>query len=156
MRTLTIALTVAAAFAGCSGEDAAVASRLPDTRLPTLGGPAGQSLAQCPTDKCLTVVVAPWCGVCHRAAPDIVRLRRFLDTSGVASRVVVGMSEIGPIREFAAEFGSDALLDAGGVMTPRGVPIFLISDRNGKVLHVVNGFPQTDSAASLAAALGLL
>ena len=40
-------------------------------------------------------------------------------------------------------------------MTPRGVPVFLVSDRAGKVLRVVNGFPQTDSAASLADALGL-
>lgn len=156
MRALTSVLALAAALAACSGRDSSVASRLPDARLPTLGGPTGQSLAECPTDKCLTVVVAPWCGVCHRAAPDIVRLRRYLDASGVASRVVVGLAEIGPIREFAAEFGSDSLLDAGGAMTPRGVPIFLISDRTGKVLRVVNGFPQTDSAAALAEALGLL
>lgn len=149
-------LALVAALAACSGRDSSVAGRLPDVRLPTLGGPAGQSLAECPTDKCLTVVVAPWCGVCHRAAPDIVRLRGFLDASGVASRVVVGLDRIDPLREFAAEFGSDALLDAGGAMTPRGVPIFLISDRTGKVLRVVNGFPRTDSAAALAGALGLL
>lgn len=156
MRSAIAVLALAAALAACSGEDASVMRRLPDARLPTLGGPVGQSLAQCPTDKCLTVVVAPWCGVCHRAAPDIVRLRKFLDANGVASRIVVGLSEIGPIREFAAEFGSDTLLDADGAMTPRGVPIFLISDRTGKVLRVINGFPQTDSAASLAGALGLL
>ena len=151
----TAACVLALALAACSGRDSSIARRLPDTRLPTLAGPIGQSLAECPTDKCLTVVVAPWCGVCHQAAPDIVRLRRFLDASGVASRVVVGLAEIGPIREFAALFGSDTLLDAGGAMSPRGVPLFLVSDRTGKVLHVVNGFPQTDNAASLAEALGL-
>ena len=148
-------LALAAALASCSGRDSSAPRRLPDVRLPTLGGPPGQSLTSCPTDTCLTVVVAPWCGVCHRAAPDIVRLRRFLDGAGVASRVVVGLSEIGPIREFAADFGPDSLLDAEGAMAPRGVPVFLVSDKTGKVLNVVNGFPQTDSAPALAAALGL-
>ena len=148
-------LALAAALAACSGRDASFARRLPDVRLPTLGGPPGQSLAACPTDKCLTVVVAPWCGICHQVAPDIVSLRRFLDGTGVSSRVVVGLAEIGPIREFAAEFGPDALLDAQRVMAPRGVPVFLVSDRTGKVLKVVNGFPQTDSASALADALGL-
>ena len=156
MKSAIAVLALACALAACSGSGSSASSRLPDARLPTLAGSTGQSLAECPTDKCLTVVVAPWCGVCHQAAPDIVRLRRYLDASGVSSRVVVGLADIGPIREFAAQFGADALLDAGGAMTPRGVPFFVISDRTGKVLHVVNGFPQTDSAAQLAEALGLL
>lgn len=156
MKTAAVVLALTAVLAACSGEDSSAARRLPDARLPTLGGPLGPSLAECPSDKCLTVVVAPWCGVCHQAAPDIIRLRGFLDANGVASRVVVGLDEIGPIREFAAEFGPDSLLDPGRVMSPRGVPLFLVSDRTGKVLKVVNGFPQTDSAAALADALGLL
>lgn len=151
-----LAVLALAALAACSRHDPSVARRLPDARLPTLAGPSGQSLAQCPTDKCLTVLVAPWCGVCHRAAPDIVRLRRYLDAAGVASRVVVGLSDAGPIREFAAEFGADTLLDAGGVLTARGVPLFLTSDRTGKVIGVVNGFPMADSPAELARSLGLL
>jgi len=154
MRTLAL-LALAAALAACSGSDSSASKQLPDVRLPTLGGPHGPSLASCPTKKCLTVVVAPWCGVCHRAAPHIVLLRRFLDQNGVASRVVVGLAEMDALREFASEFGSDALLDAGGAMTPRGVPVFLVSDKDGKVLNVVNGFPQSESAAELAAALGL-
>ena len=76
MRPPVATLVLAAAVAACSGGDSSVARRLPDTRLPTLAGPVGQSLAECPTDKCLTVVVAPWCGVCHQVTPDIVRLRR--------------------------------------------------------------------------------
>jgi len=154
MKALAGWLALIAALAACSGADSA-ARRLPDVRLPTLGGPKGPSLAACPTEKCLTVVVAPWCGVCHRAAADIVRLRRFLDRHGVASRVVVGLAELDAIREFAMEFGSDALLDSAGAITPRGVPIFLVSDNQGKILNVVNGFPQTQNAAELAEALGL-
>ncbi|HAZ08022.1 MAG TPA: hypothetical protein DCZ01_05740 [Elusimicrobia bacterium] len=153
---MTAALAFAAALAACSNPDAAVARRLPDARLHTLAGTVGPSLSTCPTEKCLTIVVAPWCGICHMAAPDILRLRRFLDTTGVASRVVVGLAEIGPIREFAAEFGPDSLLDPEGAFHPRGVPLFLVSDSNGKVLRVINGFPKTASASALADALGLL
>lgn len=155
VRLSAVALILGVALSACSGDASTPARRLPDVRLPTLGGPLGQSLAACPTEKCLTVLVAPWCGVCHRAAPDVVRLRRFLDEAGVASRVVVGLAEIGPIRDFASKFGPDSLLDDGGALTPRGVPLFLISDKAGRVLNVVNGFPRADTSSALASALGL-
>ena len=75
------------ALVGCGGGE--ISTKLPDVRLQTLGGPLGPSLATCATEKCLTVIVAPWCGVCHQVTPDIVRLRRFLDKAGAFSRVVV-------------------------------------------------------------------
>lgn len=156
MRALSAVLALVASLAACSSRDSTLARRLPEARLHTLAGTVGPSLASCPTEKCLTVVVAPWCGVCHMAAPDILRLRRFLDGTGVASRVVVGLAEIGPIREFAAEFGPDSLLDPEGAFHPRGVPLFLVSDRNGMILRAINGFPRTNSASALADALGLL
>ncbi|UPT72407.1 MAG: hypothetical protein M0D55_10440 [Elusimicrobiota bacterium] len=102
------------------------------------------------------MLVAPWCGVCHQVAPDIVALRRRLDRAGVSSRVVVGLAELGPIKEFAAEFGSDALLDPDGVMRARGVPLFLVTDRAGNVLKRVGGFPRGLDADGLAAYFGLL
>ena len=115
-------------------------------RLPTLGGPLGPSLAACATEKCLTVIVAPWCGVCHQVTPDIVRLRRFLDKSGVSSRVVVGLDELGPIKEFAALYGSDALLDDQGAVKARGVPQFIVTNRAGDVIKRVGGFPRGASS----------
>lgn len=143
------------ALAAC-GEGGGSSSKLPDVRLPTLGGPLGPSLATCNTEKCLTVVVAPWCGVCHRVTPDIVRLRRFLDKAGVGSRVVVGLDELEPIRGMAALFGSDALLDPGGAMAARGVPLFIVTNRAGEVVKRVNGFPSGASTPDeLAAFFGL-
>ena len=156
-RPLAVALALAAALSACSDGGSGAARTLPDARLPTLAGILGPSLASCPTDKCLTVLVAPWCSVCHQAAPDIVSLRRFLDQAGVSSRVVVGASDDLPaIRTFAAEFGPDALLDDAGALTSRGVPLFLVSDRRGRVLKVVDGFPQTDGPEDLARLLGLI
>jgi hypothetical protein len=130
------------ALAACSGGADHSVRRLPDARLPTLGGVVGPSLASCPTDKCLTILVAPWCGVCHAEAPNFVTLRHYLDAHGVSSRIVVGLSnDAAAIRKFAAEFGADALLDADGVMSSRATPLLLVSDREGRVLKVVEGFP---------------
>lgn len=138
----------------CGGGDSA--SKLPDVRLHTLGGPLGPSLATCNTEKCLTVLVAPWCGICHSVTPDIVRLRRFLDKAGIGSRVVVGLAELEPIKGMAALFGSDTLLDPDGAMRARGVPLFIVTNRAGQVVKRVNGFPRgASSPDELAAFFGL-
>ena len=140
-------------LAACGGGPS---SKLPDVRLATLGGPLGPSLSSCPTAKCLTVVVAPWCSVCHAVTPDIVRLRRFLDKAGVSSRVVVGLSDLAKIKEFAALYGSDAMLDPGGAMPARGVPLFLVTDRTGAVVKRLDGFPSGASTPEeLAGQFGL-
>lgn len=151
MRALALALVLA----GCSGVDGAPA-KLPDVRLKTLGGATGESLASCPTDKCLTVLVAPWCGVCHQVTPDVVRLRRYLDEKGVTSRVVVGMASLEDIKPFAANFGPDALLDPDGAFKARGVPLFVTTERGGKVLKTIPGFPRgAATLGDLAAQFGL-
>lgn len=147
-------LTTLLALAACG--DAASSSKLPDVRLHTLAGPLGPSLMTCMVDKCLTVIVAPWCSVCHQVTPDIVRLRRFLSKAGVGSRVVVGLSDLGPIKEMAALFGSDTLLDPDGALLARGVPVFITTNRSGEVLKYVSGFPRDASTpAELAAYFGL-
>ena len=149
-------LSVMLALAACGGESE-TSTKLPDVRLPTLGGPLGPSLAACNTEKCLTVVVAPWCGVCHSVTPDVVRLRRHLDKAGIGSRVVVGLSDdLEAIKGMAAQYGSDALLDPGGAVKARGVPLFVVTDRAGAVLKRVNGFPRgISSSEELAQYFGL-
>ncbi len=142
------------ALSACGGGESS--SKLPDVRLPTLGGPLGPSLATCNTEKCLTVVVAPWCGVCHQVTPDIVRLRRFLNKAGVGSRVVVGLANLEEIKGMAALFGSDTLLDPGGALAARGVPLFIVTNRAGEVVKRVSGFPSGASTPDeLAAFFGL-
>lgn len=154
MKALAFVTAAVLLLAACG--DGVSASKLPDVRLATLAGPPGPSLATCNTEKCLTVVVAPWCEVCHRVTPDIVRLRRHLDKVGIASRVVVGLSELGPIKGMAGLFGSDTLLDPGGAVAARGVPLFIVTNRAGDVIRRVNGFPSGASTAEeLAAYFGL-
>lgn len=150
------ALVLAAAFVLGSCGSGGTVVQLPDVRLSTLGGPLGPSLANCPTEKCLTVLVAPWCGVCHSVTPDVVHLRRFLDKAGVSSRVVVGLADLAEIKGFAALYGSDALLDPDGAMAARGVPLFWVTNRKGEVIKRFDGFPRGASTAQeLAGFFGL-
>ena len=142
------------ALAACGNGESS--TKLPDVRLHTLAGPLGPSLMACATEKCLTVVVAPWCTVCHQVTPDIVRLRRFLDKAGIGSRIVVGLAELDQIKEMASLFGSDTLLDPDGAMAARGVPLFITTNRAGAVINRVNGFPRDASTpAELASYFGL-
>lgn len=153
MRTLLLAVALLMT-AGCGGDDPG--AKLPDARLQTLGGATGPSLAACPTAKCLTVLVAPWCGVCHQVSGDVIRLRRHLDAQGISSRVVVGLASLEDIKPFAERFGPDALLDPDGAFTARGVPLFVTTDRDGKVLKTVAGFPRgSGTLADLAAHFAL-
>lgn len=141
------------ALSGCGGGGGA--DSLPDARLKTLGGAVGPSLASCPAAKCLTVLVAPWCGVCHSVAGDVVRLRGFLDGRGVPTRVVVGLASLEEIEPFARRFGPDALVDPDGVLKARGVPLFVVSGPDGRVLKSVPGFPRAATLGELAEHLGL-
>jgi hypothetical protein len=142
-----VRLRIAAALLGvalsaCGRERDSTARALPDVRLKTLAGPLAPSLATCPTDKCLTVIVAPWCGICRKEAPNIVQFRRWLAAQGVSTRVVVGLSTDAPaVRAFAAAFGPDAQIDLDGTLSTRATPTFLVSDRAGRVLKVLEGFP---------------
>ncbi len=157
MRASLYILTVSGALLSCSRASDVSLSALPDVRLLTLAGVPGPMLSSCPTQKCLTVLVAPWCGVCHAVAPDIVKFRRWLDTHGIASRVVVGLSDdLKQIREFASEFGSDAMIDPEGSMRARSVPYFVVSDPRGRVLKTLNGFPRSGQPEDLARYLNLL
>ena len=158
MRFLFRAALAAAVLGGCAGNDQSLGSQLPDIQLVMPhSGEMAASLAGCPTEKCLTVVVAPWCSICHSATGNINSLRGYLKAAGVASRVVVGLSpDYNVLKEYAEEFGPDAQIDLARVLKPSGVPMFIVSDRKGKVLKTVAGIPAGGGTSSgLAVALEL-
>src|SRR5689334_22878006 len=98
-------------LAGCSPSPK---DHLPDVSLTTLSGDSRQSLASCPTAKCLNVVVAPWCPYCRAATPTIVELRNYLNKNNLATtRVIVGMDKPQALADYAKDFGPDTLLDPG-------------------------------------------
>lgn len=102
--------------------------------LASLGGESVTWTA-CPAPKCLTVYVAPWCGVCRRSTAFIGALVAAMAKAGVPARVVVGRAAAGEVAEYAAEFGPAALLDPEGkVPLAGGVPQFIVTAPDGSVL----------------------
>lgn len=136
-----------------------------DIALASVGGtPQKTGLKSCPTEKCLTIYLAPWCGVC-RASTDLIKeLRPWLAQRGIASRVVIGRDRPDAVEDYAKVFGPETLMDAGGTLPLKGgVPQFLVSDGEGNILRSQPGvlrivrppIPEAELEA-LANALGLL
>jgi thiol-disulfide isomerase/thioredoxin len=98
-------------------------------------------LAQCPTPKCLTAYVAPWCPHCREAAPYIRGLQGYLKKHNVSLRVVVGQDNPDNLLAYARYFGPDTLIDEEGVIQTNGVPEFFVTDNHGNLLKRQAGFP---------------
>jgi len=110
--------------------------------LKTLGGAETVDLGKCPTPKCLTVYVSPWCGVCRRSTAFINELRKYLAANNVTTRVIVGRGRPENIESYAPEFGPGTLVDAAGAFPLQGgVPNFIISNAEGRVLKSQPGVP---------------
>lgn len=130
--------------------------------LSVLSGARSVDLKRCPTAKCLTVYVAPWCGYCRASSEFITALREHLQSRRVSTRIVVGLDRIQAVREYASTFGPDTLLDPQGELGISGVPHFIVSDSSGKFLKSVAGTPgvlsppwNEDAMSRLAALYGL-
>lgn len=114
------------------------------------------TLSKCPTKKCLTVVVAPWCPHCREAQPIILATREYLKKKGVHTNIVVGMDKPRALAAYAKEFGPDTLLDEEGALGEGGVPHFYVTDASGRVLRNQPGFPpDVTDPREFAALLGL-
>ncbi len=146
--TLLLAVSVCA----CSSRP-----ELTEVPLKTLAGAKAAPLSACPTTKCVTVVVTPWSGVCHAAAPNILELQKHLAAAGITTRIVVGQAEMEKLTPFAGVFGPETQLDAeNAVPVKSGVPMFVVTDDQGKLLKRINGFPSGPlTPENLAAALDL-
>lgn len=127
---------------------------LPSQALPQLGG-GETSLAECGASKCLTVVLAPWCGYCRSATPMLLRLREEAAARGALVRFVIGQDNPEGLREYASVFGRGTVLDERNVIKPRGVPHFYLSDRSGAVIKTMAGAPPTEDAKLVADYFGL-
>jgi hypothetical protein len=126
-----------------------------DVDLPTADGNAMVWLAGCPTAKCLTIYVAPWCGVCREGSGAIKALSAHLTGRGITTRIVVGRDSISSVASYASEFGSKTLLDPDEKVALRGVPHFFVSSEGGSILFEKSGMYTDGSAEKNAAWLKL-
>ncbi|MFA5141160.1 MAG: redoxin family protein [Elusimicrobiota bacterium] len=115
---------------------------MPVLALERVGGGEPVRLDSCPTAKCLTVIVAPWCGICRSSTGFLGAFAAYLKGRGVESRVVVSQGSASDVASYAKEFGPDTLMDPGGsVPAPGGVPNFVVTDGTGKALRRMPGVP---------------
>lgn len=131
-----------------------------------LASSGGESVtwSACPAPKCLTVYVAPWCGVCRASTGFIKAFTEAMERAGVPARVVVGRDGAAAVADYAREFGPRALLDAEGkVPLAGGVPQFIVTAADGRVLKRQPGVPRIieppvpeEDIRAVAAHLGLL
>ena len=102
------------------------------------------------------MVLAPWCPHCHNAAANIKALRDYLKEQGDATRIVVGKDSPAAVRQFAAEFGDDTLLDPEGAVPANGVPHFYaIYDGGGIIKEQGGAYEGAVDIAKWAGELGL-
>jgi thiol-disulfide isomerase/thioredoxin len=92
----------------------------------------------CSAERCLTVYLAPWCPSCRRAEPMVAQLREVLTREGRPVTVVMGMDEPAALEAHARDLGYPVLLDVDGRVERdagiRGVPYFIVTDRQGRIV----------------------
>ena len=110
-------------------------------RLAADGATTGESASaeRCLGAKsCLVVYVAPWCGPCKQSLPHDRALADLVKERGIETTFVVGMDSLSRCQEMARAIGREVLVDEGGAwarrMNIRGVPHFLVTGTDGKVL----------------------
>ena len=118
--------------------------RLAAAALPRLGADGaltGEAAAagRCLGSKgCLIVYVAPWCGPCKASLPHDRALADLVKGRGIETTFVVGMDAMPRCQEMARAIGREVLVDEKGAwartMGIRGVPHFLVTNADGKVL----------------------
>ena len=113
-----------------------------DLTLKTVQG-GSKRLADCSTERCLTIYVAPWCGVCLESTEFLAAFRRYLGERGVETRIIVGKAPEDQVLRYAEVFGRDTLLDPDSrAPAPGGVPNFIVSDGQGMILKTMPGVPE--------------
>lgn len=136
-------LASALAFIGLRTLSGRASEALPEGPLLLAAASGGtQDWAACAAQKCLTVYVAPWCGVCRASTDFINAVTAFLNKNGVPARVVVGKDSPAAVAAYAADFGPGTLLDPEGrVPLAGGVPQFIVTSADGRVLKRQPGVP---------------
>ena len=114
-----------------------------DVPLAKFGGGDPETLRSCPTERCVNVYVAPWCGVCRATTDMILALRPWLAARGATVRVIVGRDRPDAVEDYARTFGNGTLMDPAGTLSLlRGVPEFAVTDSAGRILNRFPGLPR--------------
>jgi thiol-disulfide isomerase/thioredoxin len=99
---------------------------------------------RCPKEKCLIIMMTPWCPKCQEIQPVISILSNKLSEDDIPVSVVIGDDAEKNIREFASKFESRVLIDPQNQLFSRisipGTPYFAVVNRDGVVVNDLAGF----------------
>lgn len=124
-------------------------AKMPQQQLTVYGQDEYDSIdgkigGKCAESKCLAIYVAPWCPQCAKAKPMILKLTEELRAEGVEVAVVVGYDEPKAVEDYAKKYPFPVLLDADNSFYDktglRGVPFFISSNKEGKIIESMAGF----------------
>jgi thiol-disulfide isomerase/thioredoxin len=98
---------------------------------------------RCLQDRCLTIVVAPWCPACHRMKGTISALRQQVEADGRPVALVIGMDKPEALQNYAQQHSETVLLDIKRSFTKRAkirsVPYFAVTNRKGEIVEEMKG-----------------
>jgi hypothetical protein len=122
-------------------------SKLPMAPLPKYIGSAPNGTAwvggPCSRAKCLTVYVAPWCGVCIKMRGTIIALHKELEAEGIPVQIVIGMAKPAALMRDAELFPQTVALDDQGAFKGKAkigaVPYFAVTNAKGQIEKDVFG-----------------
>lgn len=101
---------------------------------------------QCIKDRCLTVVVAPWCPTCRALNGMIISLRDQVEADGYPVNVVVAMDKPRALAQYAASYAKPVALDVDGKFWKqvkiKAVPYFAVTNSKGEIVEFIySGHP---------------
>ena len=129
-------------------------SKMPNASLPIFNGELQADTKKsvggyCTFEKCLTIYLAPWCPSCRSAHSMILELVEDLEKSNITTNLVLGMDSPEKLSEYAQTFPFPVLLDTDRTyfeqLDGKGVPLFIVSNSNGKIIEKISGAHQSAS-----------
>ncbi|MFN9726954.1 TlpA family protein disulfide reductase [Acidovorax sp.] len=98
---------------------------------------------RCLQERCLTIVVAPWCPACRRMKGTISALRQQVEADGRPVFLVIGMDKPEALQNYARQHSETVLLDMNRSFTKRAnirsVPYFAVTNHKGEIVEEMKG-----------------
>ena len=125
-------------------------TKLADVELKPAASAASSSDPCIGKDRCVVVVVAPWCPACKVAVPIINEMaKRFADSPKVGIKPVVAYDQEANLEKMAKSLTGPVFLDPSGAllrkMGDKGVPYWYVVTSSNRVVEDFAGVvPQVD------------
>lgn len=135
-------LVIVLLFISCRSQASNIGKPLPLLQTTTINNQTldFESPTGCKTEKCVAVVMAPWCGYCKKM---IAPLNKFARKNPVKAIIGLSSDHIA-IVDFANKFSfpvfSDEDRELTSLLSIKGVPYFVVYDQKGMIIKEHYGY----------------